>query len=174
MKLNVWLTFAALLLSAAPTLAAPVTFANTITLDAPSGYSLLSSDEIALKFPNANPPQHVIGNAARNTTVAFNIIPLPPAKPEEYSKIVPLLQAAMQKQQPSAKFLAAEVKTLGPTSWIFYDIETQAMDTGIRNMMLLTYHKNEWVGLNFNSTQAQYPFEKASIDALIASIKLVP
>jgi hypothetical protein len=47
----------------------------TVSFDAPQGFTKLAPQEMAVKYPTADPPSFAVGNAGRVTTIAFDLKP---------------------------------------------------------------------------------------------------
>src|ERR1043166_2482004 len=65
-----------IVLAIATTLGAkPVSLGDNVSFDAPEGFTPLSPEEIAIKYPSARAPHFVVGNKRRTTTIAYDLKP---------------------------------------------------------------------------------------------------
>jgi hypothetical protein len=56
--------------------------------------------------------------------------------------------------------------------WIYFEMTSNAVDTDIYNMMLVTAYKNEMLAFNFNSTVDEIETYRKSFHSSIESISI--
>ncbi|MCU0552673.1 MAG: hypothetical protein MUC48_25365 [Leptolyngbya sp. Prado105] len=147
--------------SISPESAGKVTLADgRISFTLPAGFTPLTQEEIALKFPRTgNPPSHAYGNAERNVTIAvtFSQAKLTPAQ-------LPELKAALRPQiskaVPNLEWIKDEIIPVNNTQWVHYEFVSQAIDTKVHNDAYFTSFDGRMMGFNFNSTVAKWDAAK--------------
>jgi hypothetical protein len=143
-----------------------------VTFNAPDGFTLLSKEEISLKYPTSRPPSLVVGNKARTTTIAYDLKPesIPPDK-------LPEVKAAFEKLFeriiPKIVWKERVIKNLENQQWIYLEFTSQAIDTRIHNIMLITPLRGKMLVFNFNSTKEEFPIIESKLRKSLNSIKLL-
>ncbi len=142
-----------------------------VRFEAPEGFTPLSTEEIAAKYPRSQPPRYVVGNARRTTTIAYDLKPnrLPADKLAE-------VQAAFEKtfERMIAGLVWKERKlvTQAGRQWIYLEMTSNAVDTDIHNIMLVTPHKDGMLLFNFNSTKEEFPKMEQALRRSVQTIAL--
>ena len=130
----------------------------------PAGFTAMTGQEIALKFPNrgGNPPKYVYANQRRNVGVAitFSSARLSP-------KQLPELKNAMSKFLEQAmlniKWITQGFVQINSLRWVQLEFISRAIDTNIHNDTYFTSFDGKMLGFNFNSTVEQYGAHKAEL-----------
>ncbi len=143
-----------------------VSLANgRLTFEVPRGFRAMTSEEIALKFPKASPPQYVYANERGGVSIAVTfsqaVVPL---------ERLPALKSAMEqmlpRMTPGLKWISRETVEINGQPWIHLEMTSSAVDTDIHNHMYLTAFDGRMLGINMNSTVKEY---KAVAKALVRS-----
>lgn len=118
-----------------------------LSVEIPEGLTPMSEEMAKLKYPSENRPQVIYGDekgkASLGVTAGRN--PLPAEKLDAFKEM-------MLKMLESLKPQAEAVTVDGHKGWLltFY---SQAADTEILNMMLITSQDNKAVQMTFNMTK---------------------
>lgn len=165
---------AAFVLALLPGIALAETFAvdgAACRFEAPRGFTPLTKEEIAAKFPSMRAPVSVVGNARRTTTVAYELKPdrltlaqLPEAK-QAFEQI-------FERVVPGLRWTKRELVTMQGQSWIHFEFTSRAIDTDIHNIMLATSRAGRMLVFNYNATAADFEAVEADLRASILSIRL--
>lgn len=141
------------------------------SFEPPAGYTALTDDEIARKYPSKSAPAQVVGNARRTTSIAFELKPLAltDAKlPETSNK----LATGMQQSLPGIHWIVRKFVVMSGQRWLFMELTSKAKDTDIHNIVLLTPYDGKALLFNFNSTRAEFPAVEKQLRASIQTIRL--
>lgn len=141
-----------------------------ISFDAPEGFTALSQDEIASKFPSSRAPSGVIGNARRTTTIAFELKPDTLA-PEQLGEAKEAFEQLFERIIPGLEWKARKIVQFQGQRWIQLELSSRAADTDIHNIMLITSRDGRMLIFNFNSTKSEFPAVESALRESIRSIR---
>lgn len=144
---------------------------NSLEIDMPSDFKVLSPEELKTKFPSSNRPQVAWGNEATTVTIAVKKRRL--SVPEEE---LPEFKASMRKFLKSARpeivFETDEIAMINGQKWIRFVFESQAVDDKIRNEMLLASKEGALYLLNLNASFKDYDKYASALEKARKSIEL--
>lgn len=169
--------FAIILIITAPALictAEVITIPETsISFNVPADFKPLSQEIIDIKYPSSRAPRYVIGNESASTTIAYDLKPykIPQDKLGEVQKSFTEL---FSRIIPGIRWKKNEIITKAGTKWLYLEMTSNAIDTDIYNMMLLTGYKDQMVIFNFNSTKEDFPQYEAQLRQSMDSISISP
>ncbi len=150
----------------------PIEVAKTgITFEAPEGFEPLAKEIIALKWPANRAPAYAVGNESASTTVAYDLKPnnIPqkdlPAVKKSFTKF-------FERMIPGLQWKKNKIVEISGQNWILMEMTTDAIDTDIYNIMLVTGYKGKMLLFNFNSTKEDFPKYEAKLRKSLRSIKL--
>lgn len=172
LPLRAFLVAAALLASFALQAQTKLTLPNsTVSFEAPDGFTQLSAEEIALKYPRGNPPKQVTGDARRTTSIAYDLKNnrLPES---ELEKGLAFFSDNLGKMIHGLVWKRKEIIELEGKRWIYLEMTSTAIDTDIHNIMLVTPHEGKMLMFNFNSTKEEFAKNELALRASLASIRL--
>lgn len=159
--------------SPAPSKPAPITLAaNRVSFVPPPGFTALSAEWLALKYPNPGAPRHAVGNPRRTVSIAYDV--LDGAVPSKDLEALRAMQMQGLSQLPKVKWVASEVRRISNHEWVYQEFVSAAADQDIHNILLLTVVDDRLALFNFNSTVADFPRVESELRRAIASIKVVP
>lgn len=167
---------AALVLALAPCVAAAETFqvdGAACRFEAPRGFTPLTKEEIAAKFPSTRAPVSVVGNARRTTTVAYELKPDRLA-PEQLPEAKQAFEQIFERVVPGLRWTKRDLVTMRGQAWIHFEFTSRAVDTDIHNIMLATSRAGRMLVFNYNATAADFAVMEADLRASIRSIRLAP
>ena len=146
-----------------------ITLANDhVSFVPPPGFTPLSAEWLAAKYPNPGAPTNAIGNATRTTSIAYGV--LNGMAPSADLQALRKLQMQGFSQLPKLKWLASEVRRIRNHEWVYQEFTAAAADQDIHNIVLLTVVEDRVVLFNFNSTTAEFERVEAALRASIATI----
>ncbi|MDH3621906.1 MAG: hypothetical protein OER91_13500 [Gammaproteobacteria bacterium] len=127
-----------------------------VTFVAPDEFKPLSQELRERKFPSSNGPGFVIGNEWATTTIAYDVKPqdLSGADMEELRAV---FEQTFNLMIPGIKWKANRVSEHGGQSWIYLEMTSNAIDTDIYNIVMVTGIGKRMVIFNFNSTKEDFP-----------------
>ncbi len=144
---------------------------TTVSLEAPTGFTPLTSAEIKLKYPRNNPPQYVVGNTRRSTSIAYELKPNA-IKEAELEKGLAVFETVLSRAIPNVVFKRKEIIEQAGQRWIYLEMTSSAIDTDIYNIMLITPFDGQMLVFNFNATKEDFATQEAALRASVASIRL--
>jgi len=152
--------------------AEPIKVGKTeVTFEAPEDFKPLGEELIALKWPTNRAPAYVVGTLNGSTTVAYDL------KPNKVSqKDLPDLQKTFtqvfNRIIPGIQWKKNEIIQLSGQKWIMIEMTSNAVDTDIYNIMLVTGYEGKMLVFNFNSTKEDFPKYEAKLRKSLRSITL--
>lgn len=150
----------------------PLKVADTgVTFEPPAEFKKVPQQIVDLKWPNKNAPRFVVGNESASTTIAYDLknnrVPeaqLPLVK-EEFTK-------PFNRVIPGIRWKKSEIIEHSGQKWLYLEMTSNAVDTDIHNIMLVTGYQGKMLIFNFNSTRGDFKRYEAQLRASIKSIKL--
>ena len=164
-------------------LAAATSFAQTNTnrtavlsgkasLILPKGFELMDKKTIAVKFPRGNPPKEVFSNERGKTSIAITVSEnarLPPDKLPEFRKYI---ESVMERMIPGLKWISREYTEIDGRKWARLELMSNAIDTDIHNIILITSFEGMPLMFNFNSIKEEVGALGFELDKSIKSIRI--
>jgi hypothetical protein len=148
----------------------PVSFAEgRISFFPPPGFTSLTADEIAVKFPRAGAPRLVVGNARRTTTIAYDVLDAT-ARDFELDLIRQQLAASFEGALPTLKWVVNGLRRMNNRGWAHLEFTAPAADQDLHNIVLASVYDGHVVIFNFNSTVAEFPRVEQGLRDAISSI----
>ena len=170
-----WFTYAVVVVMAALSSAAVAErFAvpeTSVSFEAPAGFTPLTDDEIKVKYLSSRAPRFVLGNASRGTTIAYDIKPnkIPDS---ELEKAMAAFEQMFTRIIPGIVWKRRDIVQRVGQRWIELEATSNAIDTDIHNVMLITPYEGKMLMFNFNSTKEQFPKFERELRISIESIRL--
>ncbi|BAU11381.1 hypothetical protein LEP3755_18750 [Leptolyngbya sp. NIES-3755] len=146
-----------------------------VTFTLPEGFTPMTTEEINLKFPprGGNRPQYVYANADRNVAIAVTFSPAK-VTPQQLPELQQVIRKSVGQAFPTAEWKTEEMTTINNTPWAHLAFISQAIDTKIYNDAYFTSLDGKMLGINFNSTVAQYEANRAELQKTRDSIVIKP
>ncbi len=142
-----------------------------VVFDAPDGFTQLSGEEIARKFPRTSAPGFVVGNARRTTTIAFDLKPQPIPR-DKLDEVKSSFEQLFQRMIPGLVWKDRKMISMQNQQWIYLELTSHAVDTDIHNIVLVTPHRDKALIFNFNSTKSEFPQVETKLRESLRSIRL--
>lgn len=170
MKIRILIT--ALIALSSTLFAEPVKVADTeVTFVAPEGFKPLSKEMIATKWPTNRAPAYAVGTPSGSTTVAYDLKPhhIPQeALPEVQKSFTQLFERMI----PGIEWKKNEIIEHSGQKWLLMEMTSNAVDTDIYNIMLMTGYEGKMLVFNFNSTKEDFPKYESELRKSLKSVKL--
>ncbi len=146
-------------------------FDGRITFVLPDGFAVMPSEIAEAKYPNANRPKHIYSNTNATTSVAVNTMQakLTDAELPEFRTF---MEKTMTRMIPGCRILKRDFVTLNGTRWARLELQSNAIDTDIHNILLMTALDGQPVMFNFNSTQEEFPKITGALAKSIETIRI--
>ncbi|GKX61160.1 hypothetical protein [Leminorella grimontii] len=137
-----------------------------ISLNIPKGFTLMDDEMRKTKYPYEGGPSIVFSDATRDINIAINAgaVPMSVEQVNDYKIAV---TSAMSSYQASAESVTIDG---GRKAWII-GVTSKAMDTDIRNIIMVTSFRDKLTIVAFNCPQEQWDTYKDSAKAALLSIK---
>jgi len=110
---------------------------SRIHMDVPSSFEPMSEELLKLKYPNGNPPGHVLSAEDGSVTITFNHTSSP-MDPDKLGELLHGMEMAYQINNPSATWHRSEITGINSRAWSYMDLHTKAGDGEVRNLILGT------------------------------------
>jgi hypothetical protein len=150
--------------------AAPVVFANGhVSFTAPTGFSALTAEELAIKYPRSGAPRRAVGNTRRTTTIAYDLLEVP-ASDTDLEPIRRQLAASFKTALPNLKFMVNELRRVGNRRWAYLEFTSPAEDEDVHNIVLASVYDGRVLLFNFNSTVTEFPRVERGLRESISTI----
>ena len=142
-----------------------------ITFIAPDEFKELPQELIDLKWPQKAAPKWVVGNATASTTIAYDL------KPNDISSaplpdLMEYFKQTFDRIIPGIEWKDRQIIELSGHKWIFPEMTSNAIDTDIYNIMLVTSYGKEMLAFNFNSTKEDFPKYEVKLRESMQSINI--
>lgn len=162
----------ALMALSAPLFADPIKVGDTeVSFEAPEGFKPLSREMIAAKWPTNRAPAYAVGTPNGSTTVAYDLKPnsIPQeALPEVQKSFTQLFERMI----PGIAWKKNEIIEHSGQKWLLMEMTSNAVDTDIYNIMLMTGFQGKMLVFNFNSTKEDFSKHEAELRKSLKSVKL--
>jgi hypothetical protein len=137
----------------------------------PQGFTPLSEEEIAVKFPNRNAAKTIVGDERRKTTVAFEAREMALTE-EALPELLAVMETSMARGVPGLEWKRREIVEMDGQKWLWLEMTSTALDTDIYNIILMTPRMGKTLVFGFNSTKDLFPVQEAELRKSIESIDL--
>ena len=144
---------------------------QNISFDAPQGFTELSGEEIALKFPSSRAPQFVVGNEKRSTTIAYDL----KQDRVQLSDLPDFKNAMIQmfnRIVPGIQWKQDQIVEINGREFVHFEFVSSAVDADIYNIMLTTSYQDRMLVFNFNSTVADFEAYEEQLRQTISTISI--
>jgi hypothetical protein len=145
---------------------------GNISFLAPLGFTALTPEWLAAKYPKGGAPRQAVGNARRTTSIAYDLL-----DQRVPSNDLDALRRSIQEsfsQLPKLKWIASDVRRVGGRDWAYVEFTAAAADQDIHNIILLSVYHDRPLLFNFNSTVTEFPRLEHALRGSMASITTKP
>jgi hypothetical protein len=145
---------------------------TTASFESPAGFTALTVEEIASKYPgDKNPPSHMVGNERRTATVAFGLVPLD-LTDAHLPQVMEAFSASVQGTKPSLKWVDRKLIHLDGQRWICMELTSNETGNGIHSILLMTPHAGAALVMEFSASQEEFSRVGDLLRASLDSIRL--
>ena len=153
---------------------ARITFADgQLSFVAPPGFTPLTAEEIAQKFPRGNPPRNVLGNSRRTTTIAYDLLDQR-APSNDLEAARKTFVGIYEQTFRGLKWVATDRRPVGALQTAYFEFTAPAADQEIHNVVLVSVYSGRVLMFNFNSTVTEFSQVEPSLRKAMASIATAP
>ena len=145
---------------------------GAVQMALPQGFTELTAQEIALKFPRGNAPRAVWGNEQRTVTVAVTDSRAA-MQPSQLAEGKAAMEQMLPRMIPNLQWVARELFKGRDRQWVRLEMTSTAIDTDIHNTMYLTSRRGRMWGVNFNATRETYAGYRKAFERSFQSIRFV-
>jgi hypothetical protein len=143
-----------------------------LSFEVPDGFRPLTAEEIALKYPNGNPPGYAYANERADVSIAVQFSAAGVA-PSELPRLQASMEQTLPRVIPGLQWLTREIVEIDGRGWVHLELTSFAVDTDIHNHMYLTSFDGRMLGINMNSTVGAYEGVRAALGRTRDSIRVV-
>ena len=155
---------------ALPLIAEPVKVAGTeITFEPPAGFKALSQEMIARKWPSNMAPRFAVGTPTGKTTVAYDLKPHQVPQ-DKLGEVQQQFTQMFERMIPGIAWKKNEIIEHSGQKWLMMELTSNAVDTDIYNIMMMTGYEGKMLVFNFNSTKDDFPQHEAALRKSLSSI----
>lgn len=138
----------------------------------PEGFSRLSEQAIATKFPEAKGPGIVYGNSRATVSIAITSPPQRMLRAEQLPAFKTFMESFIEKEKRDVQWSRKEFVEINAQRWIHFEFLSLAVDTRIHNEMYLTSVDERMLLFNFNATVEEYAGYKDALERSKDSIQI--
>jgi hypothetical protein len=170
--MKILLIISALVALSSNLFAEPIKVADKdVTFEAPEGFKPLSKELIAAKWPTNRAPAYAVGTPSGSTTVAYDIKPHSVPQ-EELPDVQKSFTELFERIIPGIEWKKNEIIEHSGQKWLLMEITSNAVDTNIYNILLITGFEGKMLAFNFNSTKEDFPRYEAQLRKSLRSVTL--
>ena len=144
-----------------------------VTFEAPDGFTPLTTEEIAAKYPRDRPPKFALGNALRTTTIAFELKSTM-LSPKQLSEVKSSVESSIEKNVVGIKWIKRELRNIQGWQWIYLESTVPDEEGELHHIVLMTSLHGRQLVVGFNSTKEDFPTVERDIRKCIHTMKLPP
>jgi hypothetical protein len=138
----------------------------------PEGFERMSKELVDVKYPRGNAPEHVYSNGRTTVSIAAGYTPNANLTLERLAEFKTFMETTLERNTPGLQWIARGTIDIAGQPWIRLEFQSNAIDTEIRNVMLMTALDGGMVAVNFNSTVGEYEAYRARLETSQASIAI--
>lgn len=150
-----------------------VVFANEkVSIVLPEKFSRMSKEMIEKKYPRGNAPADVFSNERTTVSIAAGYTPNANLTLEQLPQFKEVMEKTFERNVPGLLWITRGFQEINGNKWVHLEFQSNAVDTEIRNIVLMTALDNGLVMLNFNVTVNDYESYKAVLEKSQKSIEI--
>jgi len=150
-----------------------VMFANQkVSFVVPKGFTRTTKEMVDKKYPRGNAPEYVFSNERTTVSIAAGYTPNANLTVEQLPQFKEYMEQTFERNTPDLRWIARGFEEINGSRWIRLEFQSNAVDTEIRNIVLMTALDNGLVMFNFNSTVGDYESHKALLEQSQESVQI--
>lgn len=142
---------------------------TSVTFESPAEFAPLSKEIMAYKWPSNRAPKYAVGNQTASTTIAYDY--KTDVTGATLSDIQAQLTYTFDRMIPGIQWIENKIVTLDGEEWIMLEMTSNAIDTDIHNLLLVTILENKLLMFNFNSVKSEFKKYEKALRKSVASIR---
>lgn len=150
---------------------------DKISFAIPDDFTKLAKEELDLKYPSKHAPNIAYANKTRSVSITYNLktttIPPEALVESELPNAQNYFAQNYTRVIPGIRWIDNKIITIYGKKWIYFELLSNAIDTDIRNIMLITFYDKKLLMFNFNSTVEDFEKYKTDLTKSIDSIKIL-
>lgn len=132
----------------------------------PDGFSRMSDEMADKKYRRESRPAHIYSDAKTTTSIAVALAEAEVAL-EQLGEFKSFMEQTYTRMIPGAQWVKRDFITIANTRWARLELMSNALDTDIHNIVLITILDKKPLMLNFNSTKGEFSrLEKALLKSI--------
>ena len=149
-----------------------INIANTgVSFVSPDEFKPIPQTIIDYKWPQKNAPKWVVGNETASTTIAYDL-KSSDISAVSLSDLMSYFKKTFERVVPGLEWKKREIIDLSNKKWLYLEMTSNAVDTDIYNIMLLTSYGKKMLIFNFNSTKEDFTKYESKLRKSIQTIQL--
>jgi hypothetical protein len=133
----------------------PILYGTNITFSIPSGYTLLTQQEVKSNWPFVNSTMKTYGNSARKSAISIKLEQIDISHmPLDSARVA--FQEYYHSMVHGIKFNESKIITLNGSKWIYLELVFDADGVNVLNAFLIQPHDKSSVIINFNATSNEH------------------
>ena len=132
----------------------------------------MTDEMVAKKYPRGNAPEYVFSNERTTVSIAAGYTPAANLTAEQLPQLKEYMEQTFERNTPGLRWIARGVKEINGSRWVRLEFQSNAVDTEIRNIILMTPLDDGLVMFNFNSTVGDYEAHEALLERSQESVRI--
>lgn len=124
---------------------------NKVSFIIPKDFKIMSKENIKKKYSRGTAPEFVYSNEQTTSTIAYGYTPNADLNLDNLFEFQKFIENTYNRMIPGIKWIKKEIIEINHYKWIFFEIESNAIDTEIHNIILMSAIDNGLISFNFNS-----------------------
>ncbi len=142
-----------------------------VSVALPDGFSRMSDELASVKYPRGNRPNHIFADAKTTTSIAVSIAEAK-VTPAQLGDFRAFMEKTFERMIPAMRWLKKDFINIGNVRWARLELMSNAVDTDIHNIILITVLDSKPLMFNYNSTKEQFSALESALAKSIDSIRV--
>jgi hypothetical protein len=138
----------------------------------PKAFRRMTKEMVEKKYPRGDAPEYVFSNEATTVSIAAGYTPNANLTIEQLPQFKEFMEKNFERLIAGVEWVARGFKEINGNKWIYLEFQSNAVDTEVRNIILMTALDNGLVMFNFNATVGDYPSYKELLEQSQGSIEI--
>jgi hypothetical protein len=147
-------------------------FDGAVMFTLPDGFKEMSREMINLKYARGNPPQYAYIRSGGSTSIAITHSQST-LTPDQLGEFADEMGQAFERIIGGLEWIDRGVVTINGRTWARMEMMSNAIDTEIHNILLITSFQDRPLMMNFNSTIREFDEMEAGLNHAIQSLQVM-
>ena len=148
-------------------------FDGNVSLVLPEGFSVMPEELAKVKYPiESHRPKHIYSNKRTTTSIAITLSEHSQLQPHQLPEFKAFMEETLSRMIPGLKWIKRDYAVINGKKWARFELMSNAIDTDIHNIMLMTSFNGKPLMFNFNSTKGEFPKVVKDLQESIDSIRV--